>query len=64
MDRITRYDHTEVLQMGYNVAHKPIGTVPNALLASALGNEHHPLILSTLAIHGGQVNRERASGAL
>ena len=45
--------------MGYNVSRNPIGTVPNALLASATGKELHPLILIMLAIHGGQVKRER-----
>ena len=43
----------------YNVAHNPLGTVPNAPLASAPGKELHPPILSMLAIHGGQVKRER-----
>ena len=41
--------------MGYNVAHNPIGTMPNAPLASAPGKELHPPKLSTVAIHGGQV---------
>ena len=41
--------------MGYNLARNPIGTVHNASLASALGEELHPPILRTLAIHGGQV---------
>ena len=45
--------------MGYNISHNPIGTVPNAPLASAPGKELHPPILSMLAIHGGQVKRER-----
>ena len=45
--------------MGYNVSRNPIGTVPNALLASATGKELHPLILIMLEIHGGQVKRER-----
>ena len=43
----------------YNVARNPLGTVPNAPLASAPGKELHPPILSMLAIHGGQVKRER-----
>ena len=45
--------------MGDNVARKPIGMVHNAPLASAMGKELQPLILSTLVIHGGQVKRER-----
>ena len=45
--------------MGYNVARNPIGTVPNAPLASAPGKELHLPILSTLAIHGGQVKIDR-----
>ena len=45
--------------MGYNVARKPIITMPNSPLASALGKELHPPILSTLEIYGGQVKRER-----
>ena len=45
--------------MGYNVSRNPIGTVHNTLLASVLGKETHPLILSTLYIHGGQVNIDR-----
>ena len=45
--------------MGYNVARNPIGMVPNASLASAPGKELQSLIWSTLAIHGGQVKRER-----
>ena len=45
--------------MGYNVAHNPIGAVPNAPMASAPGKELHPLILSTLEIHGKQVTRDR-----
>ena len=44
--------------MGYNVERNPIGTVPNAPLASAPGKKLHPSILSTLAIHVGQVKRE------
>ena len=62
MNRRTRDDKIEVLRMGYNVARKPIGTVPNALLTSALGRELYPLILSTLSIYGGQVKRERDRG--
>ena len=42
----TREDWTEVLQVGYNVARNPIGTVPNVPLASALGKEIHPLYLA------------------
>ena len=41
--------------MGYNVACNPIGTVPNALLSSAPGKELHPLTLSMIDMHGGQV---------
>ena len=45
--------------MRYNVAHNPLGAVPNAPLASAPGKELRPPILNMLEIHGGQVNRER-----
>ena len=45
--------------MGYNVARNPIGAVPNAPQAYSTGKELHPSILSTLAIHGGQVKRDR-----
>ena len=41
----------------YNVAHNPLGTVPNVPLASAPGKELYPLILIILAIHGVQVKR-------
>ena len=41
--------------MGYNVAHKPIWTMPNAPIASATVKELYPYILSILAIHGVQV---------
>ena len=44
--------------MGYNVERNTIGTVPNSPLVSDTGKEIHPPILSTLAIHGGQVKRE------
>ena len=44
--------------MGYNIALKTIGTVPNFPLASATGKEPHPPILSMIAIHGGQVKRD------
>ena len=44
--------------MRYNVARYPIGMVPNAPLASDLDSELHLPILSTIAIHGGQVKRE------
>ena len=44
--------------MGYNVARNPMGMVPNALLASALGKEIHPPILITIKIHRGHVNRD------
>ena len=43
----------------YNVARNPLGTVPNAPLASAPSKELHPPILRMLVMHGGQVNRER-----
>ena len=39
--------------MGYNVARNPIGTVPNALLASDPSKELHPPKLSTIEIHEG-----------
>ena len=45
--------------MGYNVAHNPIGMVPNALLASALAKEPHHPILSMEEINVGQVKIER-----
>ena len=45
--------------MGYNISHNPIGTVPNAPLASAPGKELHPSILITLAVHGSQVKIDR-----
>ena len=44
--------------MGYNVARNPIGVVPNAPLASDLGKDLHPPILSTIAIDGCQVKRD------
>ena len=44
--------------MVYNIARNPMGTVPNVPLDFALGKELHPHILSTITIHGGQVNRE------
>ena len=47
--------------MRHNVSDNPIVTVPNAPLASAPGKKFHPPILSTLAIHGGQVNKERVT---
>ena len=43
----------------YKVARNPLGTVPNAPLASAPGKEFHPPTLSMLEMHGGQVKRER-----
>ena len=46
----------------YNVAHNPLGTVPNAPLASAPGKELHPPILSMLAMHGCQVKKDRDIG--
>ena len=45
--------------MKYNVAHNPIGTVPNAPLASAPGKKPQPPILRKLEIHGGQVTGEK-----
>ena len=42
----------------YNGARNPLGTVPNAPLASVPGKELHPPILSKLEIHGGQVKRK------
>ena len=45
--------------MGYNVARNPMGTFPNAPIASDLGKKLHPPILSTLSIQGVQVQRER-----
>ena len=59
MTRKTREDRMEVRQMGDNLARNPIGMVNNEPLASAPGKELHPVILSTLVIHGGQVKRER-----
>ena len=44
--------------MGYNAARNPIGTVPNAPLASSPGKKLHPLIDITLEINVGQVKRE------
>ena len=44
--------------MGYNVARNPIGTVPNALLASDPSKELHPPKLSTIEIHEGQVKKD------
>ena len=43
--------------MRYNEARDPLETVPNAPLASAPGEEIHPLILSMLVMHGGRVIR-------
>ena len=37
--------------MGYSISHNPIWTGPNALLASDLGKELHPPILSMLHIY-------------
>ena len=62
MTRITRDDRIEVCRMGFNVARNPIGTVPYALIASAMGKELHHPILITLAIHGRKVKREREIG--
>ena len=57
--RITRGDPTEVWRIGYNGARNPIWKVHTVLLASDLGKEIHPQILSKLAIHRGQVKRKR-----
>ena len=43
----------------YKVSRNPLGLVPNAPLASALGKEFCPLTFSMLEVHGGQVKRER-----
>ena len=43
----------------YNVARKPLGTVPTAPIDSKTGKERQPPTLSIIAIHGGQVKRER-----
>ena len=56
MNRRTRDDWMEVLQVVYNVASNPMQTAPNALIASAPGKEIHPPILSMPVIHGGQVS--------
>ena len=55
-DRITRDHTTEVFQMGYNVARKPIGKVTNAPIASAPSKKIHPQVLIMLVMHGGRVN--------
>ena len=47
--------------MGYNVVSNPIEMLHNVPIASAPGKELLPPILSTLAIHGVQVKRERSS---
>ena len=41
--------------MWYNVARNPLGTVPNAPLASDPGKEIYPPILKILVMHRGQV---------
>ena len=41
-----------------NVARNPLGTAPNAPLASAPGKEYHPPILGMLGDRGFQVNRD------
>ena len=43
----------------YDVARNPLGTVPNAPLASAPGKELHPPKLRMLAMYGGHIKRER-----
>ena len=42
----------------YKLARNPLGTVPNAPLASDQGKELHPPILSMMEMHGGQVKKE------
>ena len=42
MTRRTRDYQTEILWIRYNVSRNPIGTVPNAPLASAPSKELHP----------------------
>ena len=43
----------------YNEARNPLVMVNNAPISSAPGKELHPKILNMLAMHGGQVKRER-----
>ena len=64
MTRRIRDDLTEIWRIRHNVTRNPKGTVPNAPLASAPGNEFHPPILISLALHGGKVQKEiRLTGA-
>ena len=61
-DRRTIYFLTEVWRMRYiNVVLNPLGTVPNAPLASDPVKEFHPPILRILVMHGVQVKRDRES---
>ena len=41
----------------YKLAKNPLGTVPNAPLASALGKGFHPPTLIILEMHRGRVKR-------
>ena len=59
MTRRTRDNQTEILWIRNNVAHNPIGTLPNAPLDYTPGKELHTPILSTLEIYIGQFKRER-----
>ena len=43
--------------MRYNVSYDPLGTVPNAPLASDPGEELQPTILSMILMHGGHIKR-------
>ena len=43
--------------MRYNVAYDPLGTVHNAPITSAPGEEPHPPVLSMLSMHGGHIKR-------
>ena len=48
----------------YNVACKPLGTVPNAPIAYNMGKEIQAPIMIILAMRGGQIQRERESSIL
>ena len=56
----TRGSQTEIWQIIHNVARNPMRTVPNDPLDCALVKELHPPILSTLAMHGGQIKKDTA----
>ena len=58
-NRITRDGQTDILQIRHNVSRNPICTVTNVPLASVTGKESHSPIFSMLAMHGGQVKRDR-----